>query len=54
MVNGNQVCAGGEGTLNLEFDESCNDGGEDMTAAEHGLSDGHQIGNGVVTITNKL
>lgn len=52
VVHGYQVGTGGESSLDLELDEGCQYGGEDVAAAEHCFADGHQIGDGVLAIAD--
>lgn len=54
MVDGHEVCAGGERSFDLELDESMYDGGKNMATAEHSFADGHEIGHRVVAIANQL
>lgn len=54
MVDRHEVCACGEGSFDLELDESMYDRGQDMATAEHGFADGHEIGHRVVAIANQL
>jgi hypothetical protein len=54
VVDGDEVGAGGEGALDHQLVEACDDGGLDMAATEHGLANGHEIGDGVVAIADKL
>jgi hypothetical protein len=54
MVDRHEVCAGGEGSFDLELDKSMYDGGQDMATAEHGFADGHEIGHRVEAIANQL
>lgn len=41
VVHGYQVGTGDKSTLDLELDEGCQYGGEDVAAAEHCFADGH-------------
>jgi hypothetical protein len=54
MVDCHEVCACGEGSFDLELDESMYDGGKDMATAEHGFADGHEVGHRVEAIANQL
>ena len=54
MVDGDEVCARGKGALDLELGEGAYDGREDMAATEHGLANGHEVGNGVPAIADEL
>ncbi len=54
MVHRDQVRARRERTLDLELDQGGYDGGQDMAATQHRLADGHQVGDGVVSIANEL
>lgn len=54
VLNSNEICARGEGALDLDIVESGADRGKDVTTTEHCGAEGHEIGDGVVSITDEF
>jgi len=53
-MDSHEVGAAGERPLHHELGEGSDHGGEDVTSAEHGLADGHEVGDGMVAIADEL
>lgn len=53
-MDSHEVGAAGERPLDHELGEGSDHGGEDVTSAEHGLADGHEVGDGMVAIADEL
>lgn len=54
VIDRHQTCAGRERSLDLELLEVKHDGSEDMAAPQHRFANGHEVGNGVIPIADKL
>lgn len=53
-MNRHEVCTGREGAFDLELGEGRGDGGQDVSATKHGLTEGHEVGDRVEAIANEL
>ena len=54
MMDSDQVGATGKCALYHKLGEGGDNGGKNMPPTKHGLADGHEVGNGVIAITNQL
>jgi hypothetical protein len=54
IVDGDEIGAHGEGAFDHQLGERRNDRGLHVTAAQHGLADGHEVRDRVVAIADEL
>lgn len=54
VVDRDEVSAGGESALDHELSQGCDDGRQNVAAAQQRLADGHEFCDAVVAITNQL
>ncbi len=54
MVDRHEIRAGLERALDLQFRQGGQDRREDVASTQHGLADGHEVRDRVVSITDEL